>query len=156
MFAKKEIQYSKGFILLLLSFLTGCSGPEYHTKYYKAVSLDKRDTAWLKIEVSKDAFHGNYQIKYDDQSKDDGAITGAVRGDTLLGKFVYLSRNNVRLVHPITFLRSGEKLKLGTGKAGTYMGFHVYERGSLSYSDSLFQFQIIDKKKMSPFVNTGQ
>lgn len=156
MLSKKRTQHTVGYIFSLFFILVGCSGPEYNNTYYKAISLDKRDTALLRIEASADAFHGDYQIRYDDKSMDDGTITGAVNGDTLLGKFVYLSRDNVRSVHPIAFLKSGDKMKLGIGIAGTYMGFHVYQRGSLAFGDSLFQFQPITKEELASLKQKGK
>jgi len=128
-------------ICLLFFVLFISCGPEYKTTYYKATSMDKRDTAFLKLVTSKGTFYGDYRIKYDDKTEDDGTITGNVRGDTLSGKFSYLSRDNVRTIAPIAFLKNGENLKLGTGVAGTYMGFHVYLGGSILFGDSLFQFQ---------------
>lgn len=130
------------FLLLLVA--VSCSGPEYHTNYYKAISLDTRDTAFLRIVASKSAFYGDYQVRYSDKSMDDGTITGTVKGDTLIGRFVYVARNNTNYIRPIALLKTNEKLKLGSGTAGTYMGFHVYLGGSVSFSDSLFQFYPID------------
>lgn len=121
----------------------GC-GPEYDTKYYQAVSLDKRQTALLKLEISKDFFHGDYQIIYQDKTKDDGKITGNVNGDTLMGNYRFLSRENARSIIPIVFLKADKNLRLGTGEAGTYMGFKVYSRGSISFNDSLLLFQPIE------------
>lgn len=135
------------FLPLLVVF--SC-GPKYDTKYYKAISLDKRDTAVLKLLTSDEtgAFYGDYQIKYDDKTMDDGTIKGHIKGDTLIGNFRYLSRNNVKSIQPIAFLKSSEKLKLGTGTAGTFMGFQVYKGGSISFNDSLLQFQPIESEEL--------
>ncbi|MCF2443531.1 hypothetical protein L0657_06140 [Dyadobacter sp. CY345] len=138
----------KTIYLLLFLVFTSC-GPNYDTKYYKTISLDKQDTASLKLIISERGFYGNYQIKYKDRTIDDGTIVGNIMGDTLLGKYSYLSRGNARLVAPIAFLKVGEKLKLGTGIAGTYMGFHVYSRGSISFNDSLFQFKPIEYEEFT-------
>jgi hypothetical protein len=130
------------YFLLLLAVMS-CAGPEYDTKYYKAISLDKRDTALLKLLTSEGAFYGDYQINYGDKTQDHGSITGHVIGDTLLGKFSYLSRDNVKSIDPIAFLKTNKNIKLGSGIAGSFMGFHVYQSGSISFNDSLFQFQAI-------------
>jgi hypothetical protein len=132
--------------LLLFLVFTSC-GPKYDTKYYKAISLNKQDTALLELTTSGRGFYGNYQIKYKDSTIDDGAIVGNIIGDTLLGKYTYLSRGNARIIDPVVFLKTKDKLKLGTGTAGTYMGFHVYSRGSISFNDSLFQFEPIEPKE---------
>lgn len=140
--------------LLLLVFIS--CGPKYDTKYYKAVSQDKRDTALLKLVASDGGFYGDYQIKYYDKTKDDGTIKGNIKGDTLIGTYSYLSRGNSRSVAPIAFLRTNEKLKLGTGILGTYMGFHVYQGGSLSFNDSLFQFQPIESDEETSQKNSAK
>ena len=142
------------YFLLFVGFIS--CGPKYDTKYYQAVSLDKRDTALLKLVASDGGFYGNYQIKYSDKTKDDGTIKGNVKGDTLIGTYSFLSRENSRLVAPIAFLRTSEKLKLGTGTSGTYMGFHVYLGGSLSFSDSLFQFQPIESEELTFLKNSDK
>lgn len=135
--------------------LTSCT-PEYDTKYYKAISMDKRDTAFLKLVASEEGFYGHYQIKYEDKTKDDGTIKGNVKGDTLIGTYSFLSRGDSRTVAPIAFLRASEKLKLGNGIVGTYMGFHVYQTGSLFFNDSLFQFQPIESKELTFIKNSGK
>lgn len=145
----------KRMFFLLLVILISC-GPKYETKYYQAISLDKRDTAFLKLVTSDGGFYGDYQIKYYDKTKDEGAVTGNMRGDTLIGKFSYLSRSNARVVAPIALLKSGKRLKLGTGQAGTYMGFHVYSNGSITFNDSLFQFQPVEPEESSPSRSLGK
>jgi hypothetical protein len=121
--------------------------PEYETKYYLGVSPYSKDTALLKLELSKEAFYGDYQIRYDDKSMDKGSLKGNISADTLLGKFSYLSRSNVKTIAPIAFLKSKDDLKLGKGTAGKYMGFHVYLRGSITYGDSLLQFRPMSKEE---------
>ena len=128
--------------------MVSCGGPEYQTSYYKAVSADQKDTALLKLLTSETAFYGNYQIKYDDKSIDDGSISGHINGDTLIGKFSYLSRDRVKSTRPIAFLKTGEKLRLGTGKTGTYMGLNVYLFGSVTFTDSLLQFHPIEEREL--------
>jgi hypothetical protein len=133
--------------LLVLVAVWSCV-PEYETKYYLGVSRFSKDTGLLKLVLSEEAFYGDYQINYDDKSLDKGSVKGNVSGDTLLGKFSFLSRNNVRTVAPVAFLKSSEGLKSGVGTAGTYMGFHVFLRGSIIFGDSLLQFQPISKQEM--------
>lgn len=128
-------------IYFLLLMAMGCSGLDYKTTYYQAVSLDKRDTASLRVEASAEFFHGDYQVRYDDNTSDIGTITGRIIGDTLVGRFNFTSRNNVKSVLPLVLLKSGENLKLGAGVAGTYMGFASYKRGSVFFNDSLFLFK---------------
>jgi hypothetical protein len=144
-------------IIYLLLFLVCIScGPKYDTKYYKAVSLDKQDTALLKLVTSNGGFYGDYQIKYKDRTTDNGAVVGNIMGDTLLGKYTYLSRSNARIIAPIAFLRTRKKLKLGTGTSGIYMGFHVYSRGSITFNDSLFQFEPVESEELKFLKGSGK
>lgn len=101
----------------------------------------------LRLEASEEFFHGDYQIKYDDKTMDKGSVKGMMKGDMLVGRFNFLSRGNVKSVLPFVLLKSGETLKLGTGLAGTYMGFPSYQRGSVFFNDSLFLFKPIDFKE---------
>ena len=131
---------------VLITGLISCNGPDYSTIHYQAVSADTRDTALLELSTSKDHFYGKYQIRYNSATKDDGTLSGHVIGDTLSGKFTFLSRDNVKSVEPIVFLRQGKDLQLGTGTVGKYLGLRVYKYGSLVFTDSLFHFQPVSSK----------
>ncbi len=135
-------------IFFLFPLLISCRH-DYETRYYRAISDDKRDTALLKVVISESAgfFYGDYQIRYNGVEKDDGTIRGQIFGDTLIGKFNYLSRENVKKAAPIAFLTNENSLKLGKGTAGTYLGLNVYKYGTITFDDSLFQFQPIDAKE---------
>jgi hypothetical protein len=135
-------------VYFLLLALVSCA-PEYETKYYKATSPDQGDIALLKLQISDASFYGDYQIRYGDHSKDEGTISGHVKGDTLIGKFKYLSRGNVQSIDPIALLHDGEKLKLGTGISGTYLGLRVYKFGTITFNDSLFQFLPIAAEELT-------
>lgn len=132
--------------LLLIAGLASCSGPDYSTIHYRDGSADTRDTALLELSTSQDHFYGKYRITYNGTTKDDGTLSGHVIGDTLSGKFTFLSKDNVQSVEPIVFLRQGKDLQLGTGTIGTYLGLRVYKYGSLVFKDSLFHFQPVRSK----------
>jgi hypothetical protein len=127
------------FVFFLL--VVGCR-PEYETRCFEAVSMDKRDTATLKLMKSaKDGlFYGDYRITYNGKEKEEGGIRGQIFGDTLIGKFNFLSRENVKKAAPIAWLMRGEQLHLGHGTAGTYLGLSVYKYGSITFPDSLLRF----------------
>jgi hypothetical protein len=133
MYLMNSIQVLKmNYLVKVICFLTlpvfmRCSGPKYDTKYYQAVSENKQDTALLKLLISEEAFYGAYQIKYGGSTMDSGSVSGHVKGDTLIGKFNYLSRDNVKSTKPIALLQKNDKLQLGTGKVGTYLGLSVYQ-----------------------------
>jgi hypothetical protein len=103
--------------------------------------------------VSEKTFYGDYQINYNGHETDQGTISGHVQGDTLIGKFKYLSRDNVQSIEPIAFLKDNDKLRLGTGKTGTYLGLRVYKFGSISFNDSLFQFYALSEKSLSKTIS---
>lgn len=133
------------YILCAIAFVS-CKN-ERRNDYYKSISKDKKDTAVLKINIEKSSFFGKYQIKHHDNTKDSGTITGSIFGDTLKGRYTYISRHNIKTVEPIAFLNVGNKLKLGNGDPASYMSIPYYMDGTIYFNDSLLQFQPIKLKE---------
>ncbi|WPO84610.1 hypothetical protein SD427_18960 (plasmid) [Chryseobacterium sp. JJR-5R] len=133
------------YILFAITFLS-CKN-ERRIDYYKSISKDKKDTAVLNITIEKSSFFGKYQIKHHDNTKDSGTITGSIFGDTLKGRYTYISRDNIKTVDPIAFLNVGKKLKLGNGDPASYMSIPYYMDGTIYFNDSLLQFQPIKLKE---------
>jgi hypothetical protein len=135
-------------ICVSLLFLMGCGGPTYDSQYFRAISEDKKDTAFLKLQLSSTNFYGDYQVNYNGNEKDDGTISGHVNGDTLIGKYTYLSRDHVKSSSPVAFLKSNENLKLGSGLMGKYLGLQVYKFGTITFKDSLLQFRPVSLEEL--------
>lgn len=127
-------------LTFLLLFFGSCDKIENNSKFYKAISHNKEDTAYLKIDFTEKQFTGKYLVLYKDSTKDLGNLSGELVGDTLKGKFNYISRRNSKFIKPIAFLKSNENLKLGTGGVSTYMSIPFYTDGTIVFHDSLFQF----------------
>ena len=136
---KKKI----GFVLILA--LLNCSKKEVETQYYKASSQDSKTFAVLSIQKREKDFRGNYQIFYMDKKKDSGAVAGTIFGDTLKGRYDFISRNNSKSLKPVIFLSDNQNLKLGIGDIYTHFNIPFFLESTISYPDSLFQFKPINK-----------
>lgn len=134
---------SKNIYLVFFIIIVSCNKKITDEKYYKAISYDRKDTALLHLTIIKTSFSGKYEVRYQDKTKDSGTIVGTIFGDTLKGRFNYISRYNTKDIEPIAFLIDGEKLQLGKGDVASYIGIPFYWDGSIKFNDSLFQFQSI-------------
>lgn len=138
--------------ILFITFvfiLCSCSNQNENEKYYRAVSLDKKDTAYLKLSEFENQFIGKFLIQYSDKTFDLGDVTGEIIGDTLKGKFKYISRRNSKFTKPFAILKTKDGLKLGNGMVSYYAQIPFYASGSIQFSDSLFFFKPINKNDIS-------
>ena len=128
-------------LLVTLLFFTCCSKKENgHTSYYTAKSFDQRDSAFLQLNISDNTFHGTYIVTYFDNKKDSGSVEGSIFGDTLKGRYRFISRNNSLFVQPILFLKKDKKLLLGSGDIYTYLNIPFYKQETIKFNDSSFIF----------------
>ena len=126
--------------LIIVFVFLNCSKKISEPKYYQAI-LEKKDTAYLKLYLSEESFYGTYTVLYFDKTKDSGEVTGTYFGDTLKGKYRFISKNNIKEIEPIVFLKDKENLRLGVGKISSYMSIPFYKDGTLVFNDSLFLFK---------------
>lgn len=132
-------------LLLILFACISCSKVSTETIYYKSIPNKKNETASVKIIYHNNSFYGDFTIEYFDKTKESGTIQGTIYGDTLKGKFKYISRSNIENIKPIAFLKLKDELILGEGSVVTYMQIPYYLDGSITFNDSLQRF-----KKYSP------
>ncbi|WP_149207770.1 hypothetical protein [Flavobacterium johnsoniae] len=112
-------------MLALLILITGCDNVKQKKTFYTAVR--GRDTAFLQITVYEKRFYGSYQVYYGSRSmKDSGAVEGQISGDTLRGKFRYISYGGSKAISPIIFLQRKGKLIQGEGVVASYMGISYF------------------------------
>jgi len=135
-------------ILLVCLLFLACNKPERKDFFYRAISNNKKDTAYLKITEFGNLFIGKYLVNYSDKSFDLGNISGEISGDTLKGRNKYTSRRKSIYIKPIVFLKEADKLKLGTGMVSIYSQIPFYANGTIEFPDSLFLFYPIDKSKI--------
>ncbi|MDW9382788.1 hypothetical protein [Chryseobacterium sp. JV558] len=139
--------------ILLAITLVSCKN-EKQDNYYKSISKDKKDTAVLNVNIEKSSFYGKYQVKHHDNTKDSGTITGSIFGDTLKGRYTYISRHNIKTVDPIAFLVVGKDLKLGNGDPASYMSIPYYMDGTIYFNDSLLLFKPIKLKEFNDLIKS--
>lgn len=113
-------------------FLCGCQQkPEPVSRHFKAVNGDQ--TALLTIAETENAFFGRFELQYGALGKDAGTVEGVKIGDTLKGRFSYLSYGGSNKMAPFVLLKWGTGYKLGTGQAAHYMNIPFYSPETLRF-----------------------
>lgn len=138
-----------GAVIAIIFFcIFSCNDVKEHHVLY--LSVKGKDTAFLEITAHQKRFFGTYQVYYGSRSKkDSGAVEGEISGDTLRGKFRYISYGGSKTISPIIFLRSGDKLKQGRGVVASYMGISYFMPDSpIEFNDS-FVFDSITNNGIS-------
>lgn len=133
-------------LLFIVTFLIiSCKADKSEQKlFYKAVNGE--DMALLSLTVGQNYFFGHYEVRYGGSSKDIGEVRGNIFGDTLKGKFKYLSYGGSDKIAPFVLLKRNEILKLGSGSISVFMNIPFYTPETLEFKDTDFQFRKIDKK----------
>jgi len=134
--------------IIYVFIICSCSKRNEEEKYYRAVSFDIKDTAYIKLSEIDNQFNGKYLVIYSDKTFDLGNISGEIIGDTLKGKNKYISRRNSEFIKPIAFLKENENLKQGTGMVSYYFQIPFYANGTIQFPDSLFQFYLIKSNEI--------
>ncbi|MFC0777030.1 hypothetical protein [Flavobacterium sp. HJSW_4] len=134
-------------IAVVLFCLFSCNDVKQNRVFYTASK--GRDTAFLEITEYEKRFFGTYEVYYGSRSmKDSGAVEGEISGDTLRGKFRYISYGGSKTISPIIFLRSGKKLLQGRGVVASYMGISYFMPDSpIEFNDSFVFGPIPEKTK---------
>ncbi len=127
---------------LSLLFILSCHKEPSTTLHYKATSVDQRNTADLKITIKQKKFTGDYIITYFDNKKDSGTVQGELFGDTLKGRYDFISRDRSHFLKPIVLLKEKNDLKLGVGELSYFMNIPFYLDHTIQFKDSLFQFRL--------------
>lgn len=105
--------------------IISCNDVKEKKAFYTAVK--GKDTAFLNIAFYEKRFYGSYEVYYGSRAmKDSGAVEGFISGDTLRGKFRYISYGGSKTISPIIFLRSKGKLIQGQGVVTSYMGIAYF------------------------------
>jgi hypothetical protein len=110
------------FILLFL--ISGCdtSGADHSTTKMWYRAINKEDTATFKVSVTDKQFKGTFEINYHGVYKDSGEVKGYVRGDTLVGNYLYQHYGIDKLYRiPIALLKRKDQLILGVGAMEIYL-----------------------------------
>lgn len=130
-------------IVIIFCFLTGCkTDSTIEQKFYMA--SDKENVGLLALTIVENRFYGHYKIQYSDNIFDSGDVDGAVIGDTLKGRYKYISYGGREELRPFVLLKRGNTFIMGNGIAYTYMNIPYYSPESIEFKDSNFQFHQIN------------
>lgn len=120
----RHIIYRIGVVTILFCIIS-CNNTKEKKDFYTAVKGN--DTAFLNIATYEKRFYGSYEVYYGSSAmKDSGAVEGLISGDTLRGKFRYISYGGSKTIKPVIFLRSKDKLIQGEGVVTSYMGIAYF------------------------------
>lgn len=134
--------------LALSVFICGCdtSGVDHRTLNMKYRAVDKTDTALLHISITDSQFKGQFEIKYHGTVKDSGEVSGYVKGDTLVGNFLF-QHYGMELKHriPIALLNRDHKLIMGIGAMEIYLQRTYFKKNvPIDYKNVKFIFEPIN------------
>lgn len=131
-------------ITAVLFLLTACkSDASKQRKFFSAT--DRTRTSLLMLSVKNNQFYGQYKVQYAESIIDSGEVRGVVSGDTLKGRFTYISYGGSQAVKPFLLLKRGDTLKLGSGNVYTYLKIPYYIPESIQFKEDDFQFLPIDE-----------
>jgi hypothetical protein len=132
-------------LMLSLFFLIifSCSKESPRKHFYKAAQ--DGTIALLALKIDDNYFYGKYEVRYKDSSIESGEVRGSIIGDTLKGRFKYITYGGHEKIAPFVLLQRGEVLKMGSGETWTYFNIPYYSSETIKFNDSSFQFHAIDR-----------
>nr|WP_297310078.1 hypothetical protein [uncultured Flavobacterium sp.] len=135
--------------IIVFFILCSCSNRNEEEKYYRAISYDKNDTAYLKLSEIDNQFVGKYLVIYKDRTFDLGNVSGEIISDTLKGRNKYVSRRKSKFTKPFVLLKENNQMKLGTGMVSYYSQIPFFANGTIQFPDTLFKFVPINENQLS-------
>jgi hypothetical protein len=140
---------SKGALYILVMpvlYVVGCTEEKTHTIQQQKVlyqSINKDDTASLRVILTDRTFEGQYEINYHGLYKDSGDVNGIIKGDTLKGTYHYQHYGTEEYYRiPIALLKSKDKLIMGVGEMEIYMNMTFFKKTvPIDYANPKFTFE---------------
>lgn len=109
------------------------------------IAVDLKDTATLTLNSFNDGkITGHLVFDYLDKGKNDGAVSGAYRGDTLFVDYTFKigTVNKTIYKNPLAFLKKDGQLILGVGQIETSLGRSYFVKGKpISFDKGRFTFK---------------
>jgi hypothetical protein len=140
---KGALYFGLGLILFLA--LSGCdtSGVDHSTTKMWYRAIDKDDTATFKVSVTDQQFKGQFEINYHGSYKDSGEVSGYVRGDTLVGNYLFQHYGMEQLRRiPVALLKKDGKLILGVGAMEIFLDRTYFKKNApIDYKNVKFVFE---------------
>lgn len=126
------------FYIVIIICLISCESNNQLKSYYRAT---KNDTiALLSLTINETSFFGQYEIQYSSSIKDSGEVRGEKIGDTLKGRFKYISYGGNLKIVPFVVLKRGQVYIEGKGSIWTLFNIPYYNQESLEFDNSNFKF----------------
>jgi len=106
------------------------------------MSIDKADTAWLKIDTSEKNILGEMKFNYANKNYYEGPIKAVIKGDTLRGNFSFrLNHVDKWYKNPIALLKKDDALIMGVGEVMTLWGSGYFDKNvPIDYDKGRFVF----------------
>lgn len=140
-------------LALLLTALTLISLSCTQTKEFKQqmdpkkticyTSIDRTDTAWLKVDTTNQQVLGKLEFNYHNEQHFVGDIKGIVKGDTLKGHYVFkVNKADKWYRNPIALLKQKNTLTMGVGEINVMWGAVFFnEKVPINYNRGRFVFE---------------
>lgn len=132
--------------IIILVSRCDTSGSDHKTTRLWYRAIHEEDTAIFKVNIKDQQFKGLFEINYHGTYRDSGEVSGYVKGDTLLGNYLY-QRVGIEQLHriPIAILKKNNKLILGVGAMEIYLERTYFKpKVPIDYKNVKFIFEKID------------
>ena len=131
---------------MLVLYTTSCTADKEKESQQQKVlykSINKDDTASLRIILTDRTFEGQYEINYHGLYKDSGDVNGIIKGDTLKGTYHYQHYGTEEFYRiPIALLKKDKKLIMGVGDMEIYMNMTFFKKTvPIDYKNPKFIFE---------------
>lgn len=125
-----------------LVMLYSCTSKNGKVEEYEAIY--KRDTAYLRLNIYGETYHGHLTIKKPSNITEKGEVEGKIIGDTLLGDYLYTPyKAKLKKRRALVFKREGGTLLQGFGLEKIFMGIPHFNPNSLHFDGAKFIFHPI-------------
>jgi hypothetical protein len=126
--------------------------------FEKFISVKGDDTATVIINKTTNLFRGSMQISYKSKYPDSGEINGIVRGDTLIGQFLYKYYGVKWQRKPVAFLMKDNRLILGEGRVkNTLDVVHFDNSVPINFEEEKqFVFQLVKRWEVNSSAQAPQ
>lgn len=108
------------FLGSLVLGLGSCRPNQTTSLYYSGQT--SQDSVFLRLEQDKSHFYSHLTFKNDTRTLKTGQITGEIKGDTLLGDYLYSAYGAQPKRAPLALLKDSSTYRAGKGVVSSYMG----------------------------------
>lgn len=132
------------FSLLIFIFIGCTSNKNVNKNEHEYIHIDGRDTSRLRLVVHDNQFFGELKRQKGQGGVVSGVINGNVKGDTLIGDYLYRpyrAREKKRV--PIVLLKVGDNYLEGKGQKMEIYGILTYLQHTIKFNDPARTFMLV-------------